>query len=1311
MSSHRRALNVIIAPFLLATFVLTSVLPGAGLSVSAQDEGEVAAQQSPFPSEIALDGRFFLFDREIPIAPDALVEIGQQDNLIIFADTAEGPLTRVFVFADPQAGPIARYLPEIPAGPDGTTLATNACLSQPPEFGDLASGDQTYAYAGPDADVPLEGLQIIANTDQGFTVYAGDDEQPAGELFVDTGSGVFRFLLLDDQGRPAPLGDTLQFSGVTFTFGDDQAGAVDTGTLAPVGCAGPYPLSAPTEQVDTGAVTQLYATVDARLFAYSAEGGTPASIAPVVADSDEVPPIQPAGDDGTAPAEQASTPEPLLEETAEPVIQEATVAAPESPTTEPAPDAQAATPPPAEQPEGAPPIDGEFPLEVSLDGVRFSFDRPLPLSPQGLQQSGEDGAVLLFAAPGDPPFNRIFGAVDAAAPQVGRYFAEQPVGADGVPSPDGACVAETANFTLLDVGGLLYVYAGPELDLTADGLQTVFQTSDGQPVYAETADQPFPELYIDTEGTLSRFIVLDRGVPGTLGDAVVFGGQTFVFDRDATGEVDPDALARAGCVGPFSARVDPAGDPNQLFIILNDDTPRVLAFITTAAPSEPASPPADEPVITTETPTGIPTVAPAEVPTETPLPATAVPTDTPVPATETPVPTPIPTATLVPPTVTPVPPTETPVPPTETPVPPTATPVPPPASPAPAIVTETPPTVAAETPVSLPASPPPSPVATAAPLPADVAPTPLALPTVAPSPAPVSAIPVDAPPPVPAELPREIQVQGIRYLFDLEVDIDPASLIQVDVVQTPGTTLDIFASPDDQTNSARLSYRQSPLLGPFARVYAVSVSTGVIARYVSEAPVTSAGTLDVAAPCTAESASQTFSYTFENQQYTYIFASVETTISIEELRTTTVAVLGNVPLADDGREILVRAGGYPGLAEVFLASGNELQRYIALNAVGAPVTLNDLVFAETRFQYEAQVSVTITESAFQRIGCAGPFPLFAPAEQAQGAIPLRTSFTVIDTRVYQYVAVDIVIAPSGQTPPPPTIVAPPPGFVQITLQTTISVGPTPTPLPNIRIVPVPADANATVTPTPASGLVVELPVRQRRCQGDPGGVGADGLPERLPARIQLSGIAYSFAAQEQTTNDVTLTRIGCVGPFEAVQAEGAGGARVIYLRAERMSQTLYRYDASTSFAVDFTIAGDAQVITAGNQRFVLDDTWQRSIYSSVTVIVYAEDPNAVDPPRVFAVQVDGDAIAEYVPEGGDVVAAPAELIARAEEVGINPDLILGGGRRYLLVSLWSPIGTTTNGWVTLYSPGGAEVGDTLLATDPRSLDLFVYGGS
>ena len=97
-------------------------------------------------------------------------------------------------------------------------------------------------------------------------------------------------------------------------------------------------------------------------------------------------------------------------------------------------------------------------------------------------------------------------------------------------------------------------------------------------------------------------------------------------------------------------------------------------------------------------------------------------------------------------------------------------------------------------------------------------------------------------------------------------------------------------------------------------LYAASVGTGVVARYVSEAPIT-AGTVEITAACPAEANAQTFSTTFDNQRYTYTFASIETNISVEELRTTTVAALGTFRSPEDGREITVRAGvsGWRGL--------------------------------------------------------------------------------------------------------------------------------------------------------------------------------------------------------------------------------------------------------------------------------------------------------------------------------------------------------------------------------------------------------------
>ena len=69
-------------------------------------------------------------------------------------------------------------------------------------------------------------------------------------------------------------------------------------------------------------------------------------------------------------------------------------------------------------------------------------------------------ACSSLPSPGEPPFDRVYGAADITAGRPGRYLAEQPVGPDGVPSPEGTCLAEAANFTALDLGDAQYVYAG-----------------------------------------------------------------------------------------------------------------------------------------------------------------------------------------------------------------------------------------------------------------------------------------------------------------------------------------------------------------------------------------------------------------------------------------------------------------------------------------------------------------------------------------------------------------------------------------------------------------------------------------------------------------------------------------------------------------------------------------------------------------------------------------------------------------------------------------------------------------------------------
>src|SRR5215217_357626 len=500
MTRRNRTLRLIALLVVLAGALVSLVTPV--IPVQAQDEGTPAARPSELPIEILFDNRYFLFDREVPIAPDGLVEVGQQDQLTFSAETAEGPHDRLFVSSPLVQGTVARYLPEIPVGADGTALA-NACPAQPQEFGDLQSGDGVYAYAGSEPDVPVDGLASIASTAEGFTVYADAAQQPPLDLLMDTGADLVRFVLLDDQGRPSVLGDTLQFQGATFAFQGDAAGTVETAMLGPVGCAGPFQLSGPIEQVEAGAVDQLYATVGTRLLSYLA-----ASPVQISAPQGTNAPGQEPADQGTTVDTETGTPAPGADTAAEATPPDGAADVIGVEETEPAETPQTDVSQGDETAAAA--QEGTLPLEVVLEGARFGLDRPVPVDPAGLEQAGEDDGVLLFAIPSGAPLDRVYSAPDITADLPGRYLAEQPIGPDGVPSPTGTCQAETANFSLLDVGGALYVYAGPEPDITTDQLQAVLQTGEGQPVYAETSVEPFPELYFEEGETLNRFVLLDN---------------------------------------------------------------------------------------------------------------------------------------------------------------------------------------------------------------------------------------------------------------------------------------------------------------------------------------------------------------------------------------------------------------------------------------------------------------------------------------------------------------------------------------------------------------------------------------------------------------------------------------------------------------------------------------------------------------------------------------------------------------------------------------------------------------------------------
>ncbi len=259
------------------------------------------------------------------------------------------------------------------------------------------------------------------------------------------------------------------------------------------------------------------------------------------------------------------------------------------------------------------------------------------------------------------------------------------------------------------------------------------------------------------------------------------------------------------------------------------------------------------------------------------------------------------------------------------------------------------------------------------------------------------------------------------------------------------------------------------------------------------------------------------------------------------------------------------------------------------------------------------------------------------------------------------------------------------------------------PLQPIAIVPtLPAD----VPPPPA---VTAVPATT--CPGQAGPVDDQGVPAYLPHRIQFGGVAYAFVGAESLANAGTLTTIGCAGAFEVATTDRGDRGDVLYLRYTGEGSTpdlVFRYEVGVTYNVEFEVTGRAQRVSTDDNVYQLTDTWQPAVYSSTSVILFVDDPEDTSPATVFAVNVSrsssGDVIGEYRRAEANETA-PDSAAAAAEGTDLHLDLTIEGVR-YVLVNVFVPIGTTTNGFVTMFA--SEEEGTPLLGRDRRRLELFVY---
>jgi hypothetical protein len=236
-----------------------------------------------------------------------------------------------------------------------------------------------------------------------------------------------------------------------------------------------------------------------------------------------------------------------------------------------------------------------------------------------------------------------------------------------------------------------------------------------------------------------------------------------------------------------------------------------------------------------------------------------------------------------------------------------------------------------------------------------------------------------------------------------------------------------------------------------------------------------------------------------------------------------------------------------------------------------------------------------------------------------------------------------------------------------------------------------------------------------RCTGPTGPINDAGLPAYLPTRIQWGGIAYTFAQAEEAAAAGTLTRLGCIGPFEVLTTNASPRSEVLYLRAATVQQ-LFRFEVATTFEVDLGPSGNPRVIRIEADeeegQYRLREAWVQYIYASQTVILFAADPEDESPDVFFAVNVRNSVVGEVIGEyrvPGEQTEPSEAMVEAAEEAGLNPDLTITG-QRYLLVNIYRPVGTTEDGFVTLFATASENEGVSsfLLGRDKRRVELFIY---
>ena len=412
---------------------------------------------------------------------------------------------------------------------------------------------------------------------------------------------------------------------------------------------------------------------------------------------------------------------------------------------------------------------------------------------------------------------------------------------------------------------------------------------------------------------------------------------------------------------------------------------------------------------------------------------------------------------------------------------------------------------------------------------------------------------------------------------------------------------------------------------------------------------------------------------------TYYFASVNIDIDISTLVQVDVIVVNTVELT------VYASQEVTGVAPVLYcvdSEGQPVGEYVPAAEFDPtpPAELPPTIEVDntTYIFNEVEVNIDIQTLTFVEVTTIQNIEVSIYVDAGVQGQPARCYAVAADGQVIgQYVSVVIIELPAQPTPQlqPPAVV--------------------PTLAPNV--------------PPPAAVTAVAITT----CVGNPGPVNAQGLPTYLPTRIQISGASYVLVGTESPAEAGTLTRIACIGAFEVASSDQADPAEVLYLRylgGGEAGSMVYRFAVATTYSVEFEITGNAQRIQAGDQVFRLAAVWTLSIHTSASVNLFVANPDEQSPEVYYGVNVSntvvGDVIGEY--RKADANAEPDEAtVTLGARYGLYGDLTVRG-QRYLLVNVFLPVGTTTNGFLTLFSTTGEGEAQRLLGRDKRELELFVY---